>query len=499
MRMKAFTNLAGSFFVLALIVHTSVAQTEPGKENRDVSNRNEEQLERFEKQVDELRTLLKIPGLSAVILKDQKVLWAKGFGFADFENRVPAMPDTVYHVASLTKTFAATLIMQMVEQGKLDLDEPASRFSTDFKDDSVKIKHLLTHTSEGTPGEKYNYSGNRFDYLTAVIEKKTGRSFREEIVKTFLDPLAMSSSVPGHDTVDEAEKWSALLGKENLNRYKNSLSRFSQPYTLYGDGEIVHVPYPQKGIGAAAGLLSTVSDMAKFDAAIDRHQFVKMETQEKAWTNFISNSGKPLPHGLGWFVENFHGVKLIWHYGHWGTGFSATYLKIPEKNLSFIILSNSEALSDHMYQVPGEHIVNNVFVCNFLRAFVFEDKQADDCERDSKTAATKWLAERKTNARAIISVDPKILDAYVGQYKYDKTETEPERIWTVTREGNKLFIDIPRNNKTEIFAESETTFFLKIWPIQATGVSMTFVKKEGQVTQIDFVNWGEKYSGKRIN
>jgi CubicO group peptidase (beta-lactamase class C family) len=500
MRMNVFRNLAWSLFFLVLIVHASElrAQTEPDKKNRDISNRNEKRLERFEKQMNDLRALLKIPGLSAVILKDQKVLWAKGFGFADFENRVPATPDTVYHVASLTKLFAATLIMQMVEQGKLDLDEPASRYSSDFKDDSVKIKHLLTHTSKGTPGEKYQYSGNQFDYLTAVIEKKAGRSFREELVKTFLDPLAMSSSVPGHDVVDEAEKWSALLGKENLNRYKNSLSRFSQPYTLYGGGEIVHVPYPQKGISAAAGLLSTVLDMAKFDAAIDRHQFVKKETQEKAWTNFISNSGKPLPHGLGWFVENFHGVKLIWHYGHWGTGFSATYLKIPEKNLSLIILSNSEALSDHLFQVPGEHIVNNVFVCNFLRAFVFEDKQADDCERDSKMAVTKWLAERKANARAIVSVDPKILDAYVGQYKYDKTETEPERIWTVTREANKLFIDIPRNHKTEIFAESETKFFLKIWPIQMTSIQMTFVKKEGQVTQIDFVNYGEKYSGKRI-
>ena len=57
---------------------------------------------------------------------------------------------------------------------QLDLDEPISHYSSDFKDDSVKIKHLLTHTSNGTPGERYEYDGNRFDYLTAVIEKKTG-------------------------------------------------------------------------------------------------------------------------------------------------------------------------------------------------------------------------------------------------------------------------------------------------------------------------------------
>ena len=85
-----------------------------------------------------------------------------------------------YSIASLTKTFAATLVMQFVEQGKLDLDEPMSHYSTDFKNDSVKVKHLLSHTSGGpTPGERYNYDGNQFDYLTTVIEKKTGKSFRE--------------------------------------------------------------------------------------------------------------------------------------------------------------------------------------------------------------------------------------------------------------------------------------------------------------------------------
>jgi len=464
------------------------AQTESAENNRD-----SKRLERFEKQVEDLRTMLKIPGMSAVILKDQKVLWAKGFGFADYENRVPATPDTLYHVASLTKTFAATLILQLMEQGKLDLEEPVSRYSNEFKDDSVKIKHLLTHTSEGTPGEKYQYSGNRFDYLTPVIEKKAGRSIGQEMVKTFLDPLAMSRSVPWHGVVEEADKVAPLLGKQNLDRYKQNLLKLSKPYTLYGDDETVPVPYPPRDLNAAAGLLSTVLDMAKFDIAIDRHVFVNRTTQEKAWTNFISNSGKPLPHGLGWFVENFHDTKLIWHFGHWGTGFSASYLKVPEKNLSLIILSNSEALSDHMFKVNDQgRIVDNVFACSFLRLFVFEDKEsADDCERSSQQALAKWRAERRANARAIVPVDPGILETYVGQYVYD--EPDAKRVWTVTREGNKLFIDIPRNHKSELFAESESKFFLKITPIQ-----MTFVKTKGQVTQIDFFSSGEQWSGKRM-
>lgn len=492
---NVFQTLAKSLLAVLLLVNTSGTRSENAG-RLDTSSQDEQRLARFEKQADEFRTQLKIPGMSAVIVKDQKVLWAKGFGFADLENHVPATPDTLYSIASLTKTFAGTLVMQLVEQGKLDLDEPVSHYSTDFKNDSVKVKHLLSHTSDGpTPGDRYQYDGNRFDYLTAVIEKKTGKPFREVMVKTFLDPLQMASSVPGQTVVDDANKLAPVLGSDNLKRYATDLSRLSQPYTLYGDSEIVHVPYPGKSFfGAAAGLLSTVLDLAKFDAAIDRHQFLKKETQEKAWTNFVSNSGQRLPHGLGWFVTDYRGLKLIWHYGHWGTGFSAIYLKLPEKNLSLIMLANSEALADHQFQLGQEDIKYNVFACNFLRLFVSEDAQTrrlpDDCERNSQLALTKWREERRKQAHAVIQVDPKILEAYVGQYFF---EPPVNQTLTVTREGSKLFVDIPMNQKTEMFAESESKFFLKIRPIQ-----MTFIRTEGKVTHMDFLQNGETLRAKKI-
>ena len=128
---NALKTLVKSFLVVLLLVAAS--GTRSHAQRSDTSTQDRQRLARFEKQADEFLTLLKIPGMSAVIVKDQKVLWAKGFGFADFESRVPATPDTLYSIASLTKTFAATLIMQLVEEGKLDLDEPASHYSTDFR------------------------------------------------------------------------------------------------------------------------------------------------------------------------------------------------------------------------------------------------------------------------------------------------------------------------------------------------------------------------------
>jgi CubicO group peptidase (beta-lactamase class C family) len=469
------TTLARGVLALALLAgNVAWAQPQP-------SSGDKTRLERFERQVESVRGRLKIPGLSVAIVKDQDLLWAKGFGFADLENRGPATPDTLYSIASLTKTFAATLVMQLVEQGKLDLAEPVSHYSTDFRDDSVRIKHLLSHTSSGTPGERFQYSGQRYDYLTAVIEKRTGKRFVEVVVETFFDPLGMSSSVPYHNVADDADKWVSSLGKERLDRYRRSLASLAQPYAYYGDGEILHETYPPKdAIGAAAGLLSTVRDMAKYDIAIDRYVLLKKETQEKAWTPFVSNGGQRLPYGLGWFVTEYHGLELVWHSGQWGTGFSAMYLKVPEKDLSVVLLANSEALAEH----GGEDLARNSFVCSFLGAWGL----AHDCERNAQAELAKWIEHRRAIAPVAIRVDPRVLESYVGQYQF---ETLENRIFTVTREGDRLFVTLP--SKTELFPESESKFFLKTRPYK-----FVFTRADGQAAQMEIVEGGATFRSKRI-
>ena len=83
---------------------------------------------RLETLLESLRQELKIPAYSAAIVKDQKVIWAKGFGYADVENKIPASEHTAYHLASLTKTFASTILMQLVQDGKIKLDDPVSKY-----------------------------------------------------------------------------------------------------------------------------------------------------------------------------------------------------------------------------------------------------------------------------------------------------------------------------------------------------------------------------------
>src|ERR1044072_5083855 len=124
---------------------------------------NAERVKGFEREADVLRQTLHIPGMSAAIVKDQKILWMHGFGYADLENRVPATPDTLYHVASVTKTFGSTLLLQLVEKGEVSLDEPIgpstpSRYSGKIPDPRVQIRHILSHTSAGTPGDAFAYN-----------------------------------------------------------------------------------------------------------------------------------------------------------------------------------------------------------------------------------------------------------------------------------------------------------------------------------------------------
>jgi CubicO group peptidase (beta-lactamase class C family) len=179
---------------------------------------------RLESHLEMLRQELKIPALSAAIVKDQKVLWAKGFGFADVENKVPATEHTPYHLASLTKTFASTILMQLVQEGKIKLDDPVSKYGITLESEGViRVKHLLSHTSEGNPGESYRYNGNRFAELDKVIQRATGKSFGELLIANILDPLDMTETAPnvprivstkspkGTDPAVEAEVKTAVM------------------------------------------------------------------------------------------------------------------------------------------------------------------------------------------------------------------------------------------------------------------------------------------------
>ena len=457
---------------------------------------------KLESSLESLRQALKIPALSAAVVKDQKVLWAKGFGYADPEKKVPATEHTPYHLASLTKTFASTVLMRLVQEGKVSLDDPVSKYGINLESGGViRVKHLLSHTSEGNPGEQYRYNGNRFGELDKVIERASGKSFGELLINDILDPLGMSESAPNvmptlhtkspgagdpraegevrdavadliagynsgnveqierrlaaqrngfqsqggplRDIVDLEElrgafksgvrlkfemrdlevavygdaalatgffggtvsrpNWpsaadgpwrasfvwnrqdgvwklahshlsppnAALVTDAWRQRFDAVTKTLALPYGLDDDFNPVRIKYPTH-FSTSAGLMSSALDMAKYDVAVDQNRFLTKETQRLAFTPFTSTKGEALPYGLGWFTQDFKGTRLIWHYGYW-TGNSSLILKVPERNLTFIVMANTDNLSRPTDLGSGDVLSSPVGLA-FLETFIFPEK-----------------------------------------------------------------------------------------------------------------------------
>jgi CubicO group peptidase (beta-lactamase class C family) len=322
----------------------------------------------FGRYVDSLARQARIPGLSAAIVRSGQVVSLHSYGFQDVEGRVAATPDTLYDIASLTKTFASTLLMQCVERGTLTLDEPIRRYTTAIPEASATIRHVLSHTSQGTPGAEYRYDGARYAALTDVISACHGRPFRQALAAEILDRVAMAGTVPGHDLDRPSPSLAALFDAPTLARYAAAIGRLATPYTTTGNG-VARADFPPRDISASAGLLSSVVDLAKYDVAIDAHVFVAAGTQQLAWTNAVSTTtAQRLPYALGWFVQQYNATRVVWHYGLWPQ-YSALYLKVPDRQLTLIILGNSGGVSEAFGLADGD-VTASPFARAFLRLFV---------------------------------------------------------------------------------------------------------------------------------
>jgi CubicO group peptidase (beta-lactamase class C family) len=323
----------------------------------------EQRLTLFTRYLEPLRIQAGIPGLSAAITSNGRIIWEGGLGFADMEARVAAAPHTPYPIASITKTATSTLLMQCVEEGRLNLDAPIRTYTTAVPDANATVRQVLAMASDTPAGSAYRYDGDRFVALTPVVEACTGGAYRVAVARQILDRIGMSDSVPGHDLESPTDAASAAFDVATLTRYRAVLARIAKPYVVR-DGRPTLSEYPPKGINAAAGLVSTVRDLARYDAAIDAHVLVSSSTQLIAWTPFRLASGREAPYALGWFEQSTVAGRAVWHYGQWPT-FSSLILKLPDRGVTLILLANSDGLSSRFPLTSGD-----VAVSPFARAFI---------------------------------------------------------------------------------------------------------------------------------
>jgi CubicO group peptidase (beta-lactamase class C family) len=448
-----------------------------------MSTRPDEQaLAQFEEQLEDLRQQLKIPGMSAAIVKDQELVWSRGFGYADLEGKVEATADTPYHLASVTKPFAAIIIMQLVEEGILDLEEPVAQYGIDLESPGViRVKHLLSMTSEGNPGEQYNYDGGRYALLSRVIEAASGKSFQELLFERIIEPLDMTNTAPNP---------AGCIRLESSTACDRVYDKIAKPYQLDPRYGVAEAYYWNQWLEAAAGLISTVEDLARFDIALDQNILVSQGTKEQMFAPTISTSGDELPYGFGWFTQNYGGTRLIWAYGYWSPSASSLILKAPDENITFVILANTDNLS-RPYRLGDGDVLRSPMALAFYKRFVFElrtgqavpdvdwatvadpgneIRQYDDEDLrnllEKELESYQMLSEsmrgveqlgQRITARLAADVDPKVYDAYVGQCQ--APAEWGAKTFTVMREDDALYMENSEGARFELFPQSETGFF----------------------------------------
>src|SRR6266508_3890848 len=226
----------------------------------------------------------RIPGLSLAVVKEGKVIKAEGYGLANVEHNVPARPETVYKIASVSKQFIASGIMMLVQEGKIGLDDKVGKYldGTPESWNGVTIRHLLTHTS-GIVRE-----GPAFDPF------KDQKDF--DVIKSAY-PLPL--------------------------RFKT--------------GEYV-------AVRPSGAFLSTVLDLAKWDAALYTDAILKQATREQMWTPVKLNSGATHPYGFGFSLEPMGNHRQVSHGGSL-PGFRSHFSRLPDDKLSIIVLTNCGSAS----------------------------------------------------------------------------------------------------------------------------------------------------------
>jgi CubicO group peptidase (beta-lactamase class C family) len=331
--------------------------------------------------LDVVREALGIPGMAAALVKDEQLVWAQGFGYADIENSVEATPHTPFGLASVTKPVAATLIMQLVEDGLIDLDAPIADYGVTVPEGpAVTVRHLLTHTSEGVPGETHSYNGNRYALLGGVIEGATGRTFSDLIGARILLPVGMTDTALnpinqwGGSSVAGFEDFARALGwGDSFRHYPDVYRRLASPYQFDSQYEIIPGMY-HLSHSPAAGMMSSVADLAAFDIALGRGELLSDAARSEMFAPAVPTiaGSSDNAYGLGWYVQEWAGHHMVWHTGRWPPSTSALYLKLPDEGITFIVLANTDNLTTPFPMIGSGDLSHSTLMLTLFEQLIFD-------------------------------------------------------------------------------------------------------------------------------
>ncbi len=259
--------------------------------------------------------------------------------------------------------------MQLVEEGKLNIDTPVAAYGIDFGNPKITSKNLLTHTSEGEPGSFYQYNGYRFSFLQKVIEQTTAKPFYQLLMEKIIQPLDLSSSAPGISLFNYFNYRQER--KDMMPFFEKAFTNLAKPYDLDKSGNIAETNYLDE-FGTSGGLTTNVLDLIKYSTAIDRNTFLSKQTQQKIFTPNNTSNGEATPYGFDWFTQNYKGLDFYWHYAQ-TQGEFGLLTKVPSMQLTLAVLTNCVNPSSPFPLGNGDVFTSPVGEL-FYKWFVNEDK-----------------------------------------------------------------------------------------------------------------------------
>lgn len=402
------------------------------------------------------------PGATVLVSRKGQVIYQKGFGMADMELKVPMRPEMVFRIGSISKQFTAVAILQLMEKGKLSLQDDIKKFIPDYPTHgyTITVEHLLTHTSgiksytsmssfdsimnmhmkplemiayfknqpmDFAPGTQWNYNNSGYFILGYIIEKVSGLTYEEYVKENLFKPAGMTNSAYGNDTRIIANR--AKGYQQGKDGYENA-----RPLSMT-------LPY------AAGSLVSTVEDLWKWNQAVHAYKLVSKESLQKAFTDYKLTNGKPTKYGYGWGFNEVQGAATIEHSGGIN-GFVTDGLYIPSQDIFIAIFANCD--------------------CRSL-----------DMEAPQLAALTMG----KPYIQKEIAIDETTAKEYVAVYE---NETGEQRF--ITAEGNQVISQRGGGNQFKLKAYEKDGFFF-----ENSLSTIRFIRNPGgQVEKLEFKSRNEK-------
>jgi CubicO group peptidase (beta-lactamase class C family) len=295
----------------------------------------------------------KIPGVALMVARDGTIIRAEGFGLANVELQAPVKPETVFQSGSVGKQFTASGVMMLVEEGKVGLDDPLTKYFPDgpasWKE--ITVRELLSHTAGFTdypekfdfrkdwtedellkmvegiplaypPGTKWAYANLGYLTLGLLIHRVTGEFYGDFLQERIFRPLGMQTT--------------RIISEADI------VPNRAAGYRLV-KGELKNQEWVAPAINTTAdgSLYLTVLDLAKWDAALYTEKLLKRSSLELMWTPAKLKDGKPNKngYGFGWFIEDRHGHRVVGHDGAW-QGFKTAITRYVDDRLTVVVLAN---------------------------------------------------------------------------------------------------------------------------------------------------------------